>query len=452
MRLRVTASLLPAALVLLNANALAQQTGTVTFGNTSSTLVTNAQTGVPVTTADNVQTALYWSSPDQTTLVQIGASVPVGAPGQGLFFGGTRTTGPNTPAGTAKFQVKAWAGGYPNYEAAATNAGVLLGQSPVFTNPTGDPNSSPPFPPPYPLLTSGLQGFSLAPNVLPAVLTINPANNNSVNCADAWNFDTPAASTTCSDTNVAIAVLDTVTNQQGCSSVVTRSWLITDNCGNSNTCSQVVTVLCTNCPVLQLAKQCPPYPVPPGGNLVFTGTITNISSFALTNVTVLNDRPAPNTLILGPVTLLAGQGLSFTGSYPVAACDCGPHANTLTATAGDEFGEFFTASLTAICPGTNWVTPGDLNGDGIVDQNELNQVLANYWAHAPALYMMDPAAQCNGQLQFVLTNISAWNFTVLVSSNFVDWTNLPNPAFPVYQFQDPAATNSDLRVYRLRYP
>jgi len=36
--------------------------------------------------------------------------------------------------------------------------------------------------------------------------------------------------------------------------------------------------------------------------------------------------------------------------------------------------------------GTNAV-PGDVNGDGIVSQAELDQVLANYWPYSPFLYM-----------------------------------------------------------------
>jgi hypothetical protein len=42
---------------------------------------------------------------------------------------------------------------------------------------------------------------------------------------------------------------------------------------------------------------------------------------------------------------------------------------------------------------------------------------------------------------------------VLASSNAVDWTSLPGPAYPVYQFYDPAAaSNAPVRVYRLRWP
>jgi hypothetical protein len=55
-------------------------------------------------------------------------------------------------------------------------------------------------------------------------------------------------------------------------------------------------------------------------------------------------------------------------------------------------------------------------------------------------------------MQFALTNANGWNFTVLVSSNLTDWTNLPGPAYPVYQFIDPQATSNAMRFYRLRWP
>jgi hypothetical protein len=47
---------------------------------------------------------------------------------------------------------------------------------------------------------------------------------------------------------------------------------------------------------------------------------------------------------------------------------------------------------------------------------------------------------------------SGWNFTVLVSTNFTDWTPLPQPAAPVWQFLDPEGTNAPARFYRLKYP
>jgi hypothetical protein len=87
-----------------------------------------------------------------------------------------------------------------------------------------------------------------------------------------------------------------------------------------------------------------------------------------------------------------------------------------------------------------------------VDQTELDAVLASYWPNCSWLYMTNPATLGGGYFQFALTNANSWDFSVLVSTNIVDWTELPGRAYPVYQFLDPEATNSPGRYYRLRWP
>src|SRR5207244_8389325 len=144
-------------------------------------------------------------------------------------------------------------------------------------------------------------------------------------------------------------------------------------------------------------------------------------------------------------------GAGFTNSYRVPPCACGPFSDTLLATGISPDGFVFSGSATASCPGTNaYPVPGDLNGDGIVDQSELNAVLSNYWAHSPWIYMTNATSLGGGFFQFALTNATGWNFTVMVSTNLADWTNLPGPAYPVFQFFDSeAASNAPLRYYRL---
>jgi Concanavalin A-like lectin/glucanases superfamily/Immunoglobulin domain len=85
----------------------------------------------------------------------------------------------------------------------------------------------------------------------PPVLTC--ATNKTVQCGTAWTFDAPSVLDACSGTNVTLAVLGTVTNGS-CPQVLTRSWSATDLCGNTNTCSQTVTVVNTNLPVLVCPK------------------------------------------------------------------------------------------------------------------------------------------------------------------------------------------------------
>src|ERR1019366_1656857 len=98
-RIAQVGALAAVAVVLAVTNAAAQPGGTVNFGNHSSSRVTNGQTSLPVSAADNVRAALYWSPLASNIFVQIGATVPVGTPLPGLFVGGTRTNGPATPGG-----------------------------------------------------------------------------------------------------------------------------------------------------------------------------------------------------------------------------------------------------------------------------------------------------------------------------------------------------------------
>jgi len=92
---------------------------------------------------------------------------------------------------------------------------------------------------------------------------------------------------------------------------------------------------------------------------------------------------------------------------------------------------------------------GDVNGDGVVDVNELNGALSNYWS-ASSLYMTNPAVLGGGAFQFAVTNVTGWRLGVQVSPDLVIWTNLPTGAFPVFQFLDPSGGTSVQRFYRLR--
>src|SRR6185369_9215048 len=95
-------------------------------------------------------------------------------------------------------------------------------------------------------LTNCVQAITVH-DTIPPVITC--ATNKSVECGAAWTFNPPSATDNCSGTNVAIAIVGTVTNQLcGNTFFATRTWSATDLCGNSNTCSQIVTVLDTTAP------------------------------------------------------------------------------------------------------------------------------------------------------------------------------------------------------------
>ena len=66
------------------------------------------------------------------------------------------------------------------------------------------------------------------------------ATNKTVECGSVWSFDVPAASDACSGTNVTVTLVGVVTNGT-CPAVFTATWETVDACGNTNTCSQIVT-------------------------------------------------------------------------------------------------------------------------------------------------------------------------------------------------------------------
>src|SRR5207237_543817 len=81
--------------------------------------------------------------------------------------------------------------------------------------------------------------------------TITCASNKSVECTSTWTFDAPTAIDTCG--NVTVTILGTVTNMTGhCgnTSAATRTWLASDEGGNSATCVQTVSARDTTAPTL----------------------------------------------------------------------------------------------------------------------------------------------------------------------------------------------------------
>ncbi len=103
-------------------------------------------------------------------------------------------------------------------------------------------------------------------------------------------------------------------------------------------------------PGLAATKSCPPQPVTPGGMLVFSGTVTNTGNIVLTNVMVFDNQPAPNTKVLGPITLARGAGVAFTGSY-IAPLDALTTSATPTVTGNDSTtGKTITNTVSVTCP------------------------------------------------------------------------------------------------------
>src|ERR1041385_1494513 len=100
---------------------------------------------------------------------------------------------------------------------------------------------------------SCLQTISFKDTTAPIITC---ASNKTVQCGTAWDFDAPTATDNCG--GASISVSGTVTNTQpGNSFTVTRCWLATDQCGNTNGCCQTVTVI-TECAPLSACTA--PYP------------------------------------------------------------------------------------------------------------------------------------------------------------------------------------------------
>lgn len=97
---------------------------------------------------------------------------------------------------------------------------------------------------------------------------------------------------------------------------------------------------------------------------------------------------------------------------------------------------------------------GDANGDGVVDQNELDTVLHNYWQTSPP-NMESVVSPSNTLFRFDLSNLSSLDFHVLASTNLaaplMDWTDIGQATLQ-YQFSDPDATNYPQRYYQLVWP
>jgi len=124
-----------------------------------------------------------------------------------------------------------------------------------------------------------------------------------------------------------------------------------DVCSGSNVVASA-TAICPIIPLpkLALTKQCPANPVAPGDLLVYTGTISNAGNLTITNILIVNDRPVPNTPVLGPITLIPGQSVGFNGSYRAPYDCCGPCVDTLTARGNDIcVGSNVVATATAAC-------------------------------------------------------------------------------------------------------
>ena len=102
-------------------------------------------------------------------------------------------------------------------------------------------------------MTNSIQNLKTELLSTPNPITINCAGDKSVACDSTWDFDAPTATTACSNTNIVLSVISTVTNGS-CPKTVTRTWRATDSCQNTNACSQTVTLLDVTPPIIECSS------------------------------------------------------------------------------------------------------------------------------------------------------------------------------------------------------
>jgi len=174
-----------------------------------------------------------------------------------------------------------------------------------------------------------------------------------------------------------------------CSSTSTSIVTGQSSCGVAVTASATTTCLIITAPAIQVTVACPAAPVPQGGILTFSGTVSNPGNITLTNVIVVNNWPVHGVVVKTLVSLAPGEVQPFTGSFVVPA-NCCVAWNTVVATGQDCSGTTVSDSDSGTCPvlteGKIVVTkfcppgllrPGDLLTYSGVVSNAGNIVLVN---------------------------------------------------------------------------
>jgi uncharacterized repeat protein (TIGR01451 family) len=115
----------------------------------------------------------------------------------------------------------------------------------------------------------------------------------------------------------------TVPTNSGCSFTSTLTARAGDTCtGTLVTANVSATCPLVTIPAIAVTQICPTTPVLQGGILTYSGTVSNAGNITLTNIIVVNNRPADNTVIFTAVSLAPGATAQFTGSYEVPINCC----------------------------------------------------------------------------------------------------------------------------------
>jgi hypothetical protein len=225
----------------------------------------------------------------------------------------------------------------------------------------------------------------------------------------------------------------------------TLTYAATDASGNSSTTNRTVLVCA------------PPSISGIAASFVTTNAVTGIRDVML-NASV-NPNGTAATVVFEYGLTAACSGSSVPGDLP------GSYASSNLVFSVGSLGPGYTCHWRVIASNFVGVTttpdqtlgvpalyaPGDLNGDGAVSADELSTVQQNFWQTHP-LQMTGLSGVGSGMMTLGVSNSAGPGFTVLASTNLVDWVELTNGLSMRYQINDPDTTKYPQRFYRLRTP
>jgi len=88
------------------------------------------------------------------------------------------------------------------------------------------------------------------------------------------------------------------------------------------TTSVATTCTVTTTPAVTVTLACPAVSAVSGGLITYSGAVSNAGNVILNNVFVVNNQPAPNTPVIGPLTLAPGAAAVFTTAFTAPLDSC----------------------------------------------------------------------------------------------------------------------------------
>ena len=238
------------------------------------------------------------------------------------------------------------------------------------------------------------------------------ATNKTVECGTKWAFDPPGWTNACVpapgtvSNGVVLTVISTVTNGT-CPMVVTRTWQGVDDCGQTDQCSQTVTVVDTTPPVLDCNCLTNPAVNPALVPMMVVACTSSIPDLCLSLKFCATDNCGPLTCAQSPSAgTVVGPGsypimvtvwdcasnsaacvVSFTVIAPAGGCNSNPCPPTLAATLNTGTTNGNVGLLPVGVPEQVWVNvaaPGGPTPMVVADTN-LWPIVSGPWLAASAI-------------------------------------------------------------------